>query len=64
MVERFAARLPDHLKPAGYALVVLSSDGDPAAFLDAFRRADLTVTATATRHLINETLTIYRLSAA
>ena len=63
VVERFAARLPDHLKPAGYALVVLSSDGDPAAFLDAFRRAGLTITATATRHLINETLTIYRMSA-
>ena len=42
----------------------VSAGGDPAALLDTFRRAGLTISATATRHLINETLTIYRMSAA
>ena len=60
VVERFAAALPDHLMPDGHALVVLSSDGDPAAFLEAFRRAGFAIDVAATRNLINETLTLYR----
>jgi HemK-related putative methylase len=62
-VERFAAELADHLTPAGYALVVLSSDGELSAFLQTFRDNGLGVTAVARRNLLNETLTIYRLSA-
>jgi release factor glutamine methyltransferase len=63
VVERFAAQLPAQLTPDGYALVVLSSDGDTPAFLDAFRGNDLNVAIVARRNLINETLTVYRLSA-
>jgi len=62
-VERFAAQLSEHLAPAGYALVVLSSDGELGAFLQTFRDHELGVTAVARRNLANETLTIYRLSA-
>lgn len=62
-VERFAAQLSEHLAPAGYALVVLSSDGELSAFLQTFRDNGLGVTAVARRNLVNETLTIYRLSA-
>lgn len=60
VVERFAAALPSHLAPDGYALVVLSSDGDPVAFLDAFHQTGGTVYPVATRHLINETLMIFQ----
>ena len=61
VVERFAAELPKHLNADGYGLVVLSSDGDTAAFVEAFRRADLSVDTVAEKNLINEVLTIYRL---
>lgn len=63
VIERFAAEVAEHLQPAGYALVVLSSDGETGAFLEAFRKERLDVTVTARRNLINETLTVYRLSA-
>jgi release factor glutamine methyltransferase len=63
VVERFAAQLPAQLTPGGYALVVLSSDGDTPAFLGAFRASQLQVAIVARRNLINETLTVYRLSA-
>ena len=61
VVERFAGALPGHLTDDGYALVVLSSDGDSAAFLDAFRRSGLHLDVVARQNLINEVLTIYRL---
>jgi len=64
VVERFAAELLNHLTPGGYALVVLSSDGDSAAFLAAFRRNDLIIDVIARQNLINEVLTIYRLQRA
>ena len=61
VVERFAAALPDHLTPDGHALVMLSSDGDTPAFLEAFHRAGFALDAAVTRNLINETLTLYRI---
>jgi len=63
VVERFAAQLGKHLTPTGYALVVLSTDGDTPAFLAAFASNGLDVTVAARTELINETLTIYRLHA-
>lgn len=63
VIERFGEGVAEHLAPAGYALVVLSSDGEAGAFLEAFRKARLDVTVTARRNLINESLTVYRLSA-
>jgi release factor glutamine methyltransferase len=62
VVERFAAQLPQYLTPTGCGLVVLSSDGDTPAFLDAFRASHLQAAVVARRNLINETLTVYRLS--
>ncbi|HUX86581.1 MAG TPA: methyltransferase domain-containing protein [Chloroflexota bacterium] len=61
VVERFAANLSDHLAPNGQALVVLSSDGETAAFLRAFRANRLAIEVVRSRHFLNETLTIYRL---
>ncbi|HYI15882.1 MAG TPA: methyltransferase [Thermomicrobiales bacterium] len=61
VVERFAAELGDHLTPSGYALVVLSTDGDTPAFLSAFERNHLDITVAARTELINETLTVYQL---
>lgn len=61
VVERFAAELGEHLTPDGSALVVLSTDGETAAFLAAFESNHLDVTIAARQELINETLTVYRL---
>jgi HemK-related putative methylase len=63
VVERFAAGLGEHLTPAGYALVVLSSDGESRAFLEAFQAGGLDVSVVARRDFVNEILTVYRLSA-
>jgi HemK-related putative methylase len=62
VVERFAADLGDHLAPGGYALVLLSSVGDTAGFLKTFQAHGFAVAALAERNLVNEVLTIYRLS--
>ncbi|HWQ13255.1 MAG TPA: HemK2/MTQ2 family protein methyltransferase [Roseiflexaceae bacterium] len=59
VAERFAAGLAAHLAPGGRALVILSSDGDERAFLEAFRAHELRVSVAARRDLWNEILTIY-----
>jgi HemK-related putative methylase len=61
VAERFAAGLADHLKPGGSALVVLSTFGGAAAFLEAFRRQRLAVSVLAERRFITERLAIFRL---
>lgn len=63
-VERFAAALPEHLTAAGFALVVLSTDGETPAFLDAFRRAGLSADIEASRDFVNETLTVFRCASS
>lgn len=60
-VERFAAALAAHLTPTGCALVVLSTNGDEAAFLHAFAAHALHTEIAAQTHLISEVVTIYRL---
>lgn len=60
VIERFAVELGRHLAPNGHALVVLSSDGEARAFLQAFAASGLVTTVVAERDLINETLTVYR----
>ncbi len=62
VVERFAAELADHLNPGGIALVVLSTDGESESFLESFRANALNVTTVLRRKLVNESLTLYRLS--
>lgn len=61
-VERFSTELYHHLTPGGYALVVLSSDGDHDTFLQRFAANQLQVQAIARRDLINEILTVYKLT--
>ena len=60
VLDRFACQLPRVLAPSGYALVVLSSDGEQAAFLNAFRANGLGYEIVTRRDLLNETLTVYR----
>ena len=62
VAERFAAGLGAHLKPGGSALVVLSSFGDAAAFLDEFCRHDFAISMLAERHFVNERLAIFRIT--
>jgi HemK-related putative methylase len=61
IAERFTAGLRDGLKPAGYALVLLSTFGDAGHFLEQFYRAGLEVSVAAERRFVNETLTIFKL---
>ncbi|HEX5415876.1 MAG TPA: methyltransferase, partial [Chloroflexota bacterium] len=61
VIERFAARLGDHLEPGGVALVILSSDGEAAGFLSAVRANGLAVELVAWRDLVNETLAVYQI---
>jgi HemK-related putative methylase len=60
-VQRFARQLPAHLTADGYALVVLSTDGDTPTFLRQFADAGLQTNVVAERDLINEVMTVYRL---
>ena len=60
VVDRFACQLPRVLSPNGYALVVLSSDGEQPAFLRAFQANRLACDIVVQKHLPNETLTVYR----
>jgi HemK-related putative methylase len=60
-VERFAAQLPERLTAHGFALMVLSTDGETPAFLHAFHTAGLSVQTVATRDYFNEIMRVYRL---
>jgi HemK-related putative methylase len=61
VAERFAAGLGDHLKPGGSALVLLSSFGDAASFLNEFCKHDFAISLLASRAFVNERLAIFRL---
>ena len=61
VAERFSAALSGALKPSGFALVLLSTFGDPGHFLDQFYAARLKVSVLAKRRFVNETLTIFKL---
>ena len=58
--RRFARGLPAHLRPCGYALVVLSSAGDATTFLTELRAAGLTARPEAEERRVGEVLTAYR----
>ena len=62
--ERFAAQVGAHLTDGGYALVVLSTDGDAQAFLDAFERNQLDCKVVLQRDFLNEVMTIYKVQTA
>ena len=61
VAERFAAGLGAHLKPGGFALVVLSTFGAAPVFLEEFRKREVAVHVLAQRRFVNETLAIFRL---
>jgi HemK-related putative methylase len=61
IAERFSAGLRELLKPAGFALVLLSTFGDAAHFLKEFYNAGLGISVLAERRFVNETLTIFKL---
>jgi release factor glutamine methyltransferase len=62
VAERFAARLRTHLRPSGYALVLLSTFGEPRTFIEEFRRHDFTISIVSERSFINENLAILKLT--
>jgi release factor glutamine methyltransferase len=57
--ERFAADLKDHLKPAGQALIVLSTDGEERAALDQLQANGFILTPALRRDFLNEVITVY-----
>ncbi|HSZ07381.1 MAG TPA: methyltransferase [Steroidobacteraceae bacterium] len=61
MAERFAAGLRAHLRPSGYALVLLSTYGDPRTFIEEFRRHAFEISIVSERSYINEKLAILKL---
>jgi len=60
--RRFSAGLTHHLMADGFALVVLSSDGDIGGFEAAFRDAGLAFRAVAEQDLVSERVRLYRLT--
>lgn len=59
VLERFAAGLPAALAPGGVALLLLSTDGDGPALLDALRRGGFAIEPAARRDFGNEVVTVY-----
>jgi HemK-related putative methylase len=59
VLERFAAGLPAALTQGGVALLLLSTDGDGSALLEALRRAGFVVEAAVRRDFGNEVVTVY-----
>ena len=64
VAERFAAGVTAHLKPAGTALVLLSSFGGAGHFLEQFRSHGLRIDVHAERRFVNEKLVVFRLTPA
>ena len=60
--ERFASELQSHLTDNACALLVLSSDGDVGAFLNAFDAHGLAHEVVARKDFINEVMTVHRVS--
>ncbi len=63
VAQRFARGLAAHLRPGGYALVLLSSLGDAAGFLAELHAAGFSVTPESEQRRIGEVLTVYRVGA-
>jgi HemK-related putative methylase len=62
VAERFAAGLGAHLKPDGFALVLLSTFGDAPVFLEEFRKRGCAVNLLAQRRFVNEALAVFKLT--
>jgi methylase of polypeptide subunit release factors len=59
VLERFAAGLPSALAPGGQAWIVLSTDGEAPALLQALEQNGMAVRVIARRNLGNEIMTVY-----
>lgn len=64
VLERFADGLPAALAPGGVALLLLSTDGDGPALLDALGRQGLTHEPAVRRDFGNEVVTVYAVRRA
>lgn len=62
VAARFAADIGAHLKPDGFALVLLSTFGDAPVFLEEFRKRGCTVRVLARRRFVNEALAVFRIA--
>jgi release factor glutamine methyltransferase len=62
VAPRFATGLRKHLRPSGFALVLLSSFGGAAQFADQFRRHGFAMAVVGERDFINERLTLLKLT--
>src|SRR6185436_9763279 len=63
VLERFAAGLPAVLAPGGVALLLLSTDGDGPALLDALGRGGFEIETAARRSFGNEVVTVHAVKA-
>lgn len=63
VAERFAADLKQHLKPSGFALILLSTYGDASEFVRQFRRWNFDMAILAERGFVNERLTLLQIAA-
>jgi release factor glutamine methyltransferase len=63
VAERFAAELGAHLKPDGFALIVLSTFGNAQVFLEEVRRRGFAISVLDARRFVNERLAIFRLQS-
>lgn len=64
LAQRFASELADHLGPEGSGVVVLSTNGDPDAYLDPLAAAGFTAETITSRDRGSEILTAWRLRSA
>jgi len=62
VAERFAAQLERHLKPGGFALVLLSTFGAASHFLQELSARGFALAVFAERKFFNEKLTIYKVT--
>jgi release factor glutamine methyltransferase len=62
VAPRFASQLRKHLRPSGYALVLLSDYGGAGAFISEFHKNGFAISVVAEREFVNERLAIVRLS--
>lgn len=63
VIERFAGGLGQVLRPGGQACIVLSTDGEWRAMLNALEATGLMVRPAVSRDFINEVLTVYAVTS-
>lgn len=64
IAQQFARQLRHHFTPTGYALILLSSLGNPDQFLDAFTQQGYTTAIAASEDVGSERFTLYKICDA